>query len=189
MSDSNRPDPAAAAKRWWRKWIPDVPGPGERARRRSARARLRRAKTPLEIIQEPEALKLVATFEQPRERDRAAVLAGILAFVEEDVSTPVARAIGRVALEADDSPPRMSEPRFRRLLQTEPHDLLDPMRRLLRLADGRANVYDLSRAVLRWGDPVRKRWIYLYHGVVSSYPGAQGAAPADSATERQEPAR
>lgn len=186
MSDSNRPDPAAAAKGWWRKWIPDVPG--ERARRRSARARLRRAKTPLEIIQEPEALELVATFEQSRERDRAAVLAGILAFVEEDVRTPVARAIGRAALDTDDPPPRMSEQRFRRLLQTEPHDLLDPMRRLLRLADGKANVYDVSRAVLRWGNPVRKRWIYLYHGVFD-YPGASGAAPADSATERQEPAR
>ena len=183
MSDSNRPDPAAAM-RWWRKWIPDVPE--EHARRRSARARLRRAKTPLEVIQEPEALELVAAF--PRERDRAAVLAGILAFVEEHNRTPVARAIGRVALDADDPPPRMSEPRFRRLMQTEPHDLLDPMRRLLRLAGGKANVYDLSRAVLRWGDPIRKRWIYLYHGV-SDYPGVRGAAPADSATERQEPAR
>lgn len=186
MSDSNRPDPAAAAKGWWRKWIPDVPG--ERARRRSARARLRRAKTPLEIIQEPEALKLIAAFEQSHERDRAAVLAGILAFVEEDDRTPVAQAIGRQSLDSNDPPPRMSEPRFRRLLQTEPHDLLDPMRRLLRLTKGAANVYDLSRAVLQWSDATRKRWIYLYHGV-SDYPGARGAAPADSATERQEPAR
>lgn len=186
MSDSNRPDPAAAAKCWWRKWILDVPE--ERARRRSARARLRRAKTSLQVIQEPEALELVAAFEQPRERDRAAVLAGILAFVEEDDRAPVARAIGRAALDTDDPPPLMSEPRFRRLLQTEPHELLDPMRRLLRLAGGKANVRDLSYAVLRWGDPVKKRWIYLYHGV-SDYPGGQGAAPANSATERQEPAR
>ena len=131
-------------------------------------------------------MELVAAF--PRERDRAAVLAGILAFVEEHNRTPVARAIGRVALDADDPPPRMSEPRFRRLMQTEPHDLLDPMRRLLRLAGGKANVYDLSDAVLWWGDDIKKRWIYRYHGV-SDYPGAQGAAPANSATERQEPAR
>ena len=168
MSDLDTPDFGAVAREWWRNCIWDNPADrAGRSRRRAARARLRRAKTPLDVIQEPEALRLVARF-PPRRRDRAAVLAGILAFVEEDDNRPVARVIGRESFGSDEPPP-MSEARFRRLLQTEANELLDPMRRLLLLADGKANVGDLSEAVLYWNDKTRKRWIYLYHDV-SAYP-------------------
>ncbi len=39
------------------------------------------------------------------------------------------------------------------------------MRRLVRLTKGKVNVKDLSFAVLRWGDGVKKRWIFDYYGV------------------------
>ena len=159
-------DSGVIAAEWWYKWIRD--DPENQGVRRAARARLRRARSPLEAIQVPEALQLVVRFSNHRHRDRAAVLAGILAHVEENEALPIARAIGLGSLDSDQRA-RMSEARFRRLLQFEALELLDPMRRLVRLADNKANVRDLSRSVLYWDDETRKRWIYYYYGV-SVYP-------------------
>ena len=139
--------------------------PGRRGVRRASKARLRRAATPLEVMQEPAALRLIANLpdENP---DRVAILAGVLAFVNVCDEQRAARAIGRESL--DDESALMSEVRFRRLLRTDGDDLMDPMRRLVRLIEGKANVYDLSFAILRWGDGVRKNWIFEYFRVVES---------------------
>ncbi|HET8552559.1 MAG TPA: type I-E CRISPR-associated protein Cse2/CasB [Gammaproteobacteria bacterium] len=58
--------------------------------------------------------------------------------------------------------PRISELRFRRLLQYERDDLYRPMLRIIRALHGEANVYDLADAVYYWGDNVRKRWAFDY---------------------------
>ena len=172
MTGSQRWEGAAIAERWWRESIWDETG--RHGTRRAARARLRRAAMPLEVIQEPEALRLIARLpdENP---DRLAILAGILAFVRDDDEQSVARAIGRKSLD-DDASALMSEGRFRRLLQAGGNDLMDPMRRLVRLTKGKANIRDLSFAVLRWGDGVKKRWIFEYYGV------AERAGPAPFAS-------
>ena len=85
----------------------------------------------------------------------------------------------------DDQSALMYEVRFRRLLQTDGDGLMDAMRRLVRLTKGSANVYDLSFAVLRWGDKVKRRWIFEYYGV-SDIAGPRAAvsdtSPASSAT-------
>jgi CRISPR type I-E-associated protein CasB/Cse2 len=151
------------AETWWRELTShEVGGRVTRGTRRAALAGLRRAGTPLEVIQEPEALRLITRL--PHENpDRVAMLAGILAFVRESDDRPVARAIGRTSL--DDESAVMSESRFRRLMQVSGEELMGAMRRLVRLTKGRANVNDLSFAVLRWGDGVKKRWIFSYYGV------------------------
>ncbi len=159
----NNPDDTraeAVAYRWWRELVPT--GTPTSGTHRSALARMRRAATPLEIMQEPAALRLIARL--PHNPDRVATLAGILAFVVETDSLPVARAVGRASLD-DSQSARLSENRFRRLLQVQDIELLDPMRRLVRMTKGRVNVYSLSQAILYWGDKIKKQWIFDYYGV------------------------
>ena len=110
---------------------------------------MRRAATPIEVMQEPEALRLIARL--PRNPDRVAVLAGVLAHVRESEDRRVARAIGRTTLD-DEQSALVSEGRFRRLLQTNDDELMEPMRRLVRISKGTINVRDLSAAVLYWSD-------------------------------------
>lgn len=154
MTDSRKQKGPDVAEEWWK----------DLKKRRAARARLRRAKTLLEIMQEPEALRLIERL--PRNPDRVAMLAGILAWVRENDDQLVARAIGRTSLDKEDAP--MSEARFRRLLQARDDELMEAMRRLVRLTKGEANVRDLSFAVLYWGDGVKKHWIFRYYDVSAS---------------------
>ena len=175
MTDKVQPqDAAAVVEEWWRRLNSE--DTGRRGARRAALARLRRAATPLEAMQEPEALRLIVRL--PRyPPERVAILAGVLACVRETDDRPVARAIGRESL--DDEKAIMAEVRFRRLLQARPAELLDPMRRLVALTKWRVNVYDLSYTVLHWGDRVRKRWIFDYYGVSENVSGGD-ALPVPS---------
>ena len=164
MTESHQRSGSAIAEAWWRELTShEASGRATRGSRRAALANLRRAGTPLEVIQEPEALRLITRL--PHENpDRVAILAGILAFVRESDDRRVARAVGRISLDDDESA-TMSESRFRRLMQVPGEELMGAMRRLVRLTKGKANVNDLSFAVLRWGDGVKKRWIFDYYGV------------------------
>ena len=87
----------AIAEAWWQDLTSHgTGGHATRGARRAALAGLRRAGTPLEVIQEPEALRLITRL--PHENpDRVAALAGILAFVRESDDRRVARAIGRTS--------------------------------------------------------------------------------------------
>ena len=171
MSRSREGSAASAAFRWWRELNP--PDGVRSGRQRAALARLRRAAKPVEIMLEPEALKLIARL--PRDRDRVATLIGVLAHVRETDQRTVARAVGRDAL--DDDKAVLSEGRFRRLLQARQDELLEPMRRLVRLAGGKVNVEDLSGSILYWGDRVRKRWIFDYYGVAENIRSETEAPP------------
>ena len=177
MTAPERWNGAAVAEHWWRDLTSEAAA--GRGPRRASRARLRRATTPLEVIQEPEALRLIARL--PNENhDRVAILAGILAFVDvSDDARRVPRAIGRDKL--DDETALMSEGRFRRLLQTDGDALMDAMRRLVHLTGHKANVYDLSFAVLRWGDAVKRRWIFEYYNVAFA-DSARSRAASDAAS-------
>lgn len=175
MTDSNRHKGAAVARDWWQRLTGrDGPHLGQR---RAALARIRRAATPIEVMQEPEALRLIERL--PRNPDRVAQLAGVLAFVRESEERSVPRAIGRASLDDGDEA-LVSEGRFRRLLQTQDNELMDAMRRLVRMAKGKLNVHDLSSAILDWGDGdrgdrVKRRWIFDYYNVVGSIQSAEGA--------------
>ena len=171
MTDSVQRSGASVAHEWWSALNPrEIPQSGSH---RAALARMRRAATPVEVMQEPEALRLVARL--PRNPDRVAMLAGILAHVRESDERRVARAVGRDALD-EDRTALLSEGRFRRLLQTPGGELMEPMRRLVRMMKGTVNVPDLASAVLYWGDDVKKRWIFDYYGV------SAGIRPADDAS-------
>ena len=176
MKDMDQPRAADIAKQWWQELT--ATDSALRGARRAARARLRRATTVLDVIQEPEALRLIARL-PGRSPERVAALAGVLALVDREPphGQNVARAIGRDSLDDDESA-LMSEGRFRRLLQAEDGNLMGPMRRLVRLTKGVAHVRDLSSAVLCWSDDVKKRWIFDYYNV--SYITRPHAAAPDS---------
>ena len=176
MTDSKRTNIGAVTAMWYGRTLEDQ---GSRSVRRSARARLRRARTPLEILQEPEALRLVEDLSGERP-DRVAILAGILAFVDGNDDRKIARAIGRASLDDDEA--IVSEARFRRLLQTPGDELLDPMRRLVRMTKGKANIHDMSVSVLRWGDGVKRRWIFDYYGVSADASPRKATPSASTAT-------
>lgn len=160
MTDSVQGSGASVAYEWWRSLNPkDSPQSGSH---RAALARMRRAATPVEVMLVPEALRLVARL--PINRERAAMLAGILAHVRGSDERRVAVAVGRTALD-DDRTALLSEGRFRRLLQTPGGELMEPMRRLVHMMKGTVNVPDLASAVLYWGDDVKKRWIFDYYAV------------------------
>ena len=185
MTDSAQHGAAAIAHDWWHR-LTGKEGP-HLGQRRAALARMRRAATPIEVMQEPEALRLIQRL--PRHPDRVAVVAGVLAFVREMDERSVARAIGRTSLDDGESA-LMSEGRFRRLLQAQDNELMDTMRRLARMAKGKLNVHDLSRAILDWGDGyrgdrVKRRWIFDYYGVASSIRSEEGAPMSPAQTQLQ----
>ena len=163
MTESAKRGGASIAYEWWRSLNPE--DALQSGRRRAALARMRRATTPIDVMHEPEALRLIAGL--PRHPDRVATLAGVLAFVRESDDRRVARAIGRETMD-DDQSALLSEGRFRRLLQVEDDELMESMRRLVRMTRGTVNVRDLSSAILYWGDAVKKRWIFDYYGVADS---------------------
>lgn len=161
MSNSR---PQDIAHDWWVR-LKDPSG-----RHRAALARMRRAHTTIDVIQEPEALRLIAQLRPFRVNDdRVATLAGVLALVRENDELRVARAVGRRSFDEDQSA-QLSEARFRRLMQTESGDLMAPMRRLVQMKKGRANVRDLAEAILYWGDRARREWIFEYYSVGSAVP-------------------
>ena len=177
MTDSAQRSGASIAYEWWRDLNPkDARQSGPQ---RAALARLRRAATPIDVMQEPEALRLIARL--PRNPDRIAMLAGILAFVRESDDQRVARAVGRKTLD-DEQSALLSEGRFRRLLQVHDSELMEPMRRLVRMTKGKLNVHDLSSAVLYWGDGVKKRWIFDYYGVADGIRSGEGASVSPAPT-------
>ena len=186
MTDSAPNRGADIAHDWWRRLTGKE---GARlGQRRAALARMRRAATPIEVMQEPEALRLVERL--PRRPDRAAALAGVLAFVSETDERRVARTIGRTSLD-DDQSALVSEGRFRRLLQAHDSELMEAMRRLVRMAKGKLNVHDLSYAILNWGggyrgEQVKKQWIFDYYGVASSIRTEDGS-PESAATTPSKP--
>ena len=178
MTESAKRGGASIAYEWWRSLSPkDVL---QSSHQRAALARMRRAATPIEVMHEPEALRLIARM--PRNPDRVAALAGVLAFVRESDDRRVARAIGRTTMD-DEWSALLSEGRFRRLLQVEDDDIMEPMRRLVRMAKGKVNVRDLSSAILYWGDAVKKRWIFDYYGVADSMRSDHDASGATASTQ------
>lgn len=172
MTTIDREQAADIAHEWWRSLVLN-----ESRAARGALARLRRAATPLEVMQEPEALRLIVALDRLRSPHRAAVLAGVLASVRESDEVPVARSVGRGQLNGRDSA-LLSEARFRRLLQSTDDERMEHMRRLVRVLKGEANVPSLAVAILFWGERIKQRWIFEYYGASD--------APASWTPEQQE---
>ena len=168
MTDPVRQSGASIAYEWWRVLNPPEGAPRS-GPRRAALARMRRAATPIEVMQEPEALRLIARL--PRNPDRSCH-----ACRDPGPCPRVRRSARRPGSWAYDTRRRavgapLRKP-FRRLLQTPDTALMEPMRRLARMTSGKLNVHDLASAVLYWGEGVKRRWIFDYYGVADIRSGA-----------------
>ena len=168
---SSRPqDIGVVAKQWWSDLNSGVPWGG-----RAAIARIRRARTPTDLVCEPAVLHLVRRVSR-RRVTRVAVIAGILAWVRDDHSSDsAARTIGRSHIGESDA--LVSEARFRRLLLVDgEEEMLTTLRRIVRHASGKINVEDLARSVFFWNDRTKQDWSYDYYNVGAGAPARTQAA-------------
>lgn len=164
----NEIDVGKAAYGWWAEVL------GNTGKGRAARARLRKAATPVE------ALEIEATHELNARlggtliarADTLALIAVALANLSESMAEPAAaRMAGRV-----------SALRFQRLVRIEaPGDLIVPLRRALVQVEGKANVSTLARDLFYWSDAVRTRWCFSYYGAGFAAPEPAASEPSEEA--------
>jgi CRISPR system Cascade subunit CasB len=62
----------------------------------------------------------------------------------------------------------VSDLRFRRLLTIEDrNELFATMIRVVRLLEGRVNIFDLANSIYWWNERTKKQWAYDYYGNIS----------------------
>jgi CRISPR type I-E-associated protein CasB/Cse2 len=198
MSFTRDPKAAAALLAWHRKLQEDP----------AARARLRRASSPVEAGYEPACYRLLQAllpFAGERLEERSGMpampeipaVAGLSAHVREHLpGTSIAAQLAGAGRRG--GAPRVGEGRFRRLLAVEdPLELYAHLARAVRLLGERVDLVDLAEAACRWDPETRQRWAYDYYAnafvSARTWRGAKvdervpAAAPADllSAVESQ----
>jgi len=168
------PGPGDRARAWWRRVCDPASGdPG-------ARAQLRRCRSTNDVLAIPAGMNLPRMLGVlPRDGAyvdarfaRALDLARVLAHVTEDGGGSPMREVGWPTFPGSrregemDRGPRLSEARFRRLMQSEGgEDLVAQFTRLIALMGGRANVAALSDAFRWWDHPdgrTKQRWAFEY---------------------------
>ena len=170
------------AHEWWREL---TEGDSRlEGRNRAAAARIRRATSVLDVLMEPQVLKLVSSL--TRQQERVAVMAGVLVHVKKHTHERIGQIIGRRTLN-DSNSAAMSEVPFRRLIHCKERDLLRVMRAAVAIAAGRANVAHLARSILQWsdcaaGDEIKSQWILDYYG---AGPPAVGTTEEDTDSDAE----
>lgn len=147
---------------WWNR----LNAPGNSAGR-AAKARLRRAESPVEVFSEPAAVELADAL-RGCSPERVAALAAVLADVVADdtAHATVAQAIGRKQID-DDKSAIVSEGRFKRLMKLEDHELVGSFRRIVRMLKGELPIRDLAASILFWNDQTKLRWTFQYYGAAT----------------------
>ena len=155
MSVSMEPDSPVGERltAWWKRMEED----------RGLRAEVRRCATVQEVLLLPafarfrhELVPLMAG--EPKWEARMAAVFGLLAHVKAQASAALPEQMAEMLGGA----PRLSELRFRRLLQTEREQLFGALLRVLRLLKGQARIHDLANAAYFWGDRTKREWAYSY---------------------------
>jgi CRISPR system Cascade subunit CasB len=134
------------------------------------RASLRRCREPLEALFIPAYhrlyLELCNKLDKTNmpDRNRLPAVAALLSQVRSSVTER--SFAGQMATPRQGgSEPRLSELRFRRLLQYQTReDLFPALRRVVRLLDGNVNLYSLANDLYWWGDRIKRNWAYEYYG-------------------------
>ncbi len=158
LSFRRDPEAASALLAWYRALQGDP----------AARARLRRASTPVEVSYEPAYHRLLQAL-SPWVEDRlesspgAAAVAGLAAHVREHVpGTSVAAQLAGAGRRG--GAPKVSENRFRRLLAVEdPAERYAQLVRIVRLLGERLDLLGLADAAYRWDPQTRQAWAYDYY--------------------------
>ena len=172
----NSDDPGVVGLRWWLTTFGRNDGPA-----RKARAVLRRASAPIDVLVIPECHVLNHRLEDQGIRPspgQLVAVATVLAHVRHDGKRPIAAVFGQHV--DGGSRPRLSQKRFDSLVRTDSHDeLLTRLRRAIAcIGNSPVNVEQLARDVYRWGPTVAGRWCYEYYGEHT-----EQDLPADVSTE------
>ncbi|MDQ7016967.1 MAG: type I-E CRISPR-associated protein Cse2/CasB [Gammaproteobacteria bacterium] len=150
-----------AVQAWWLSLESDNGG----------RAELRRAKTLTTVIVSPCFQRLYGQVRPLLSSDRGdwpsrlAMIAVVLAHVKQADNTEIAMQLA--SPKAGGSKARLSNLRFRRLLQRSRDDVWLALVRVLPMLDRKANVFDLANSLFYWGDKVKQRWAYAYFAKAS----------------------
>lgn len=152
----------SAAVSWWHDLQPTDTRPGDRA----ALARLRRCGTVNEAMLDPASISLLQRCGGTSHRDLpdAGLAAAVLAHVREDdaENRSIARRVGPTDLDHPETA-LVKSIRFHRIVEARaPDERLTAFRRLVQITNGKLNVLDLARALLRWDDELLRRWTYDY---------------------------
>ena len=181
--DDPKPRWGQIARRWW-ETLQNTrkDGTANPARDPAALARLRRAATPIDALEEPSVFDLYkklgfSRVDFERRLPRVAVTAAVLAHIRTDGGDKGFRRRFAEMLGQGGERRLMSELRFKRLLAaTEDKDLLVTFRRAVALAGKKdIDVGDVASSLLDWSERRRMRWAFDYYG-------AGIAAPKQNAT-------
>lgn len=140
---------------------------------RGGRAELRRARSPEDAALIPATIDLITRLRATPVAEHKGWLARIPAIAglavhldrhaaKEVLAPPDREALPRRMASAKGDRPRVSELRFRRLLQYSRDDLYRPMIRILAQLDDKAGLFDLADAVFWWGPQIQKAWAFAY---------------------------
>ncbi len=162
---------------WWRQYIDQGPrsqqDPSGRPARRNGdpgvRAKLRRCHVWSDALAIPAAhdltRRLRVSVDDPRRVIAAFNVARVLAHITAHVPQTLMDRAGAPAdgIRTDESRARVSEARYRRLVQADVGDeLADMVTRLLAQLNGEVNVAKLGRDLMRWNDQTRVEWAFQY---------------------------
>lgn len=138
---------------------------------RGDRAELRRCRSPAEVAFVPAFYRLKTRTPQGLDPERLAAVAGILSHVEIPPGTDGRVTIAELFARPTEggSAPRISDPRFRRLLRVADDDyaeLYPMLTRMIRQLDRRVPepaIPGLIRGVYRWNQTTKKFWAEAYY--------------------------
>jgi len=142
---------------------------------RGDRAELRRCRSPAEVAFVPAFYRLKMMAPQTLDPERLAAVAGVLSHVEIQFDTNERATIAELFARSDDggSTPRISDPRFRRLLRVADGDyaeLYPMLTRIIRQIKRKVPVQaipSLIWGIYKWDQKTKRFWAEAYYERIS----------------------
>ena len=135
-------------------------------KQRGDRAELRRCRSPAEVAFVPAFYRLKVMMPKSVDAMQLAAVAGVLSHVKAHLDGTVETAELFARPKEGGSTPRVSEPRFRRLLRVPDYsydELYPMMTRLLRQIDRKAHLPSLIDGIYWWNQITKRRWAESYY--------------------------
>jgi len=148
--------PIGTVMKWWE----------DLEKQRGDRAELRRCRSPAEVAFVPAFYRLKVMMPESVDTMQLAAVAGVLSHVETHLEGTARTAELFARPKEGGSTPRVSEPRFRRLLRVPDYgydELYPMMTRLLRQLDRKAHLPSLIDGVFWWNQKTKRWWAESYY--------------------------
>jgi len=166
--EPKEPDAQTEVLEWWKDLI--APTEAGKPSRAGESAALRRCKDLEEVLFVPAYQQLFYRASRAgwKDRIRIAAIAGLLAYVKEDVDKPASIGAFLATPKKPGLGPRVSEQRFRRLVAIKDiTELYSSLLRVIHLAGDKVPVRDLIHSVRFWSTGERNRisseWTFRYY--------------------------